>query len=131
MPPNPQRLPVSEAEPQIPPPRPPGLLPLNLAIPMPDLQPFRAAQTQSQAFQRLPKPAPPIPTPVLHQPQAQRMTHFPNTNSVPARPSAPPPVAIRRGSSNSAQGVAPPATRRGSTGEKASRQSTQDAVKEE
>ena len=133
LPPQPPPLPVLEDVPPIPPPRPPGLLPLNLPVPMPEPQPFRHAtqsQTQSQASQRLPKPAPPAPTPVLHQPQAQRMTHFPNTHSMPARPSAPPPVAIRRGSSTSVQGVAPPATRRGSTASQTSQRSTQDAVKE-
>ena len=136
LPAQPPPLPILERVPPIPPPRPPGLLPLNLPMQMPEPRPFQPAtqsQTRSQAFQPppiLPKPAPPAPAPVLHQPQAQRMTHFPNTHPAPARPSAPPPVAIRRGSSNSTQGVAPPATRRGSTASQMSRRSTQDAVKE-
>ena len=136
LPARPPPLPVLEDVPPIPPPRPPGLLPLNLPIPMPDPQPYQFAtqsQTQSQASQPppiLPKPTPPALAPVLHQPQAQRMTHFPNTHPLPARPSAPPPVAIRRGSSTSTQSVAPPATRRGSTASQLSRRSTQDAAKE-
>ena len=127
-------LPVLEDEPPIPPPRPPGLLPLNLPVAMPEPQPYRPptqSQTQSQASHPpiLPKSTP-APVQVLHQPRAQRMTHYPNVNSAPARPSAPPPVTTRRGNSNPVQGVPAPATRRGSVASQTSRRSTQDGVKE-